>query len=343
MNKLHKEKGGKMKKLSIILAIMLSLVSFAFVGCKKNNSSVIRVNEVTHSIFYAPFYVAINKGYFENEGISIELTNGGGSNNSMTALITNGADVALLGPETAVYTYAQGAKDQPVIFGQLTKRDGSFMFTRDTNENFSWNNVVGKEILAGRRGGMPYMALEYLLKQKGLLDKTNLNTDVAFANMASAYQGGQGDYTTLFEPTASDMASNGLGKIVASIGEEVGEVPYTAFMATKSFMEKNPKTIKAFLRAVWKGYNFLVNAPIEDVADALSPSFDGTSKQNIQAAITTYKSIDAWVSNPAMTQDSYDRLCSIMTSAGELSVSVPMNAIVDNSYANEVMKELLDM
>ncbi len=331
-----------MKKLSIFLVIMLAMVSFAFVGCKKTDDNVIRVNEVTHSIFYAPFYVAINKGYFEDEGINIELTNGGGSNNSMTALITGGAEVALLGPETAVYTYAQGAKDQPVIFGQLTKRDGSFMFTRNTSENFEWNNVVGKEILAGRKGGMPYMALEYLLKQKGLFDKVTLNTDVAFANMASAYQSGQGDYTTLFEPTASDMASNNLGKIVASIGAEVGEVPYTAFMATKSFMQKNPKTIKAFLRAVWKGYNFVVNAPLDDVADALAPSFDGTSKENIKASMQTYKSIDAWVSNPAMTEDSFTRLCAIMTSAGELSTNVPFSAIVDNTYANEVVQEMLN-
>lgn len=331
-----------MKKLTVLLLMMLTVFTFAFAGCKKKNDDVIRVNEVTHSIFYAPFYVAINKGYFEDEGIKIELTNGGGSNNSMTALITGGAEVALLGPETAVYTYAQGSKDQPIIFGQLTKRDGSFLFTRDNNENFNWNNVIGKEILAGRKGGMPYMALEYLLKQKGLYDKVTLNTDVAFANMASAYQGGQGDYTTLFEPTASDMASNNLGKIVASIGAEVGEVPYTAFMATSSFMEENPDTIKAFLRAVWKGYNFLVNAPLDDVADALAPSFEGTSKENIKAAIQTYKSIDAWVSNPAMTQDSFDRLCAIMTSAGELSGTVPFGAIVDNSFANEVMKELLD-
>lgn len=331
-----------MKKLTVLLLMMLTVFTFAFAGCKKKNDDVIRVNEVTHSIFYAPFYVAINKGYFEDEGIKIELTNGGGSNNSMTALITGGAEVALLGPETAVYTYAQGSKDQPIIFGQLTKRDGSFLFTRDTNENFNWNNVIGKEILAGRKGGMPYMALEYLLKQKGLYDKVTLNTDVAFANMASAYQGGQGDYTTLFEPTASDMASNNLGKIIASIGAEVGEVPYTAFMATSSFMAENPDTIKAFLRAVWKGYNFLVNAPLDDVANALAPSFEGTSKENIKAAIQTYKSIDAWVSNPAMTQDSFDRLCAIMTSAGELSGNVPFDAIVDNSFANEVVKELLD-
>lgn len=331
-----------MKKLCIFLAGLLAMVSFAFVGCKKTDDSVIRVNEVTHSIFYAPFYVAINKGYFEDEGIKIELTNGGGSNNSMTALITGGAEVALLGPETAVYTYAQGSQDQPVIFGQLTKRDGSFMFTRNTSENFDWSNVIGKEILAGRKGGMPYMALEYLLKQKGLFDKVTLNTDVAFANMASAYQSGQGDYTTLFEPTASDMASNNLGKIVASIGAEVGEVPYTAFMATKSFMQNKPDTIKSFLRAVWKGYNFVVNAPLDDVADALAPSFDGTSKENIKASMQTYKSIDAWVSNPAMTQDSFTRLCAIMTSAGELSTTVPFDAIVDNTYANEVMQEILN-
>ncbi len=332
-----------MKKLTVFLLMMLMVFSFSLAGCgkKDENDNVIKVNEVTHSIFYAPFYVAINKGYFEDEGLEIELTNGGGSNNSMTALITGGAEVALLGPETAVYTYAQGSQDQPIIFGQLTKRDGSFLFSRNVNENFDWNNLIGTEVLAGRTGGMPYMALEYLLKQKGILNQVTLNTEVAFANQASAYQGGQGDYTTLFEPTASDMQTNNLGKVVASIGAEVGEVPYTAFMATSSFIADHPDKIKSFLRAVWRGYNFVMNASLDDVAEALAPSFSETPLSNIKSSIESYKAIDAWVSNPAMTTDAYNRLCAIMTSAGELSTTVPFNAIVDNRIANEVMAELI--
>jgi len=331
-----------MKKLTVFLLMILTPFTFTLAGCGKDDEdSVVRVNEVTHSIFYAPFYVAINKGYFEEEGITIELTNGGGSNNSMTALITEAADVALLGPETAVYTYAQGSQDQPIIFGQLTKRDGSFLFSRDADEVFNWNNLIGKEVLAGRLGGMPYMTLEYLLKQKGLYSQVTLNTDVAFANMASAYESGQGDYTTLFEPTASDMVDNDLGQIVASIGAETGEVPYTAFMATSSFLSEKPDTIKSFLKAVWRGYNFLVNAPIADVVEALDPSFEGTSDSNIAASVQSYKSIDAWVSNPAMSEDAYANLCAILTSAGELSTMVPFSSIVNTALADEVMSELI--
>lgn len=332
-----------MKKFTYFAFAFILGISIMLMGCscsKKDN--VIRVNEVTHSIFYAPLYVAINNGYFEDENISIELTNGGGSNVSMTALISGSADVALLGPETAVFVASQGKSDMPKIFGQLTKRDGSFLIGRTPNENFSWSDLEGKEIIAGRRGGSPAMTLEYALRQNGLIDGENvtLNYDVEFNNTTSAFQGGTADYVTAFEPAASQLVAAGNAYILASVGQEAGEVPFTCFMANESYINKNRDKVKGFLRAVMKGYNYIVTAPIDDVVNALAPSFDTTSKSDIKKCIEAYVNIDAWMSTPVMSESAYNRLLTIMTQAGELTTNVNFNSIVDNSIANELVNEL---
>ena len=214
-----------MKKFAIFLALIIGMVSITFAGCGGNNK--LRVNEVTHSIFYAPFYAAINLGYFEEEGIEIDLVNGGGSDQSMTALISNSADVALLGPETAVYVVSEGASNTPVIFGQLTKRDGSLLVGRNPEPNFEWSNLVGKEIIGGRRGGSPAMALQYAIERVNNLpvgtgpNEVNINLDVAFNLVVGAFEAGTGDYCTMFEPTASEYVAAGKGYIVASVGEKI--------------------------------------------------------------------------------------------------------------------------
>ena len=241
-----------MKSINILMAIALAVV-VAFSGCGGKSDKTIRLNEVTHSIFYAPLYIAINNGYFEDEGLKIELTNGGGSDKSMTALISGQADIALLGPETAIYVAAQNSKDQPIIFGQLTKRDGTILVGRTQETNFSWADLEGKEILGGRRGGMPAMTLEYVLKKQNVRDKMTLNLDIAFDMMVSAFENGQGDYCTMFEPTASDYISAGKGYKVASIGQESGEVPYTAFMATSKFLKDKPE----------KGWNVMLMRSVD--------------------------------------------------------------------------------
>ncbi len=332
-----------MKKLSVFFLILVASLSLVLVGCGKKDPNVIRVNEVTHSIFYAPFYVAINKGYFADEGITIELTNGGGSDKSMTALVSGSADIALLGAETAVYVAAEGRQDLPVIFGQLTKRDGSFLMGRTAVDGrFDWTSLRSSTVIGGRTGGLPAMTLEYVLKSYGLnrgIDYT-FDSDVAFANMAAAFQSGYGDYVTLFEPTASDMRDNGNGHILASVGKESGEVPYTAFMANSSYISANRDKVKAFLRAVVRGYNFIMNATTEQVAEALRPSFAGSSIENIRASVDSYKAIDAWVSSPAMQTSAYENLLTIMRSAGQLTTAVPFSKIVDNSIALEVMGEM---
>lgn len=330
-----------MKKLAVFVAVLVGLVSVGFAGCGGN--SKLRVNEVTHSIFYAPFYAAINLGYFEEEGIEIDLVNGGGSDQSMTALISNSADVALLGPETAVYVVNEGASNTPVIFGQLTKRDGSLLIGRNPEPNFEWSNLVGKEIIGGRRGGSPAMALQYAIEKVNNLpigtgaDKVNINLDVAFNLVVGAFEAGTGDYCTMFEPTASEYVAAGKGYIVASVGEECGEVPFTCFMAMRSYINKNEGQIEAFLRAVMKGYNYLMNATDDQIYEALAPSFSTSTRSSIVTSVQTYKRIDAWMSSPAMEESAYNRLLAIMTNAGELDKNVDFSKVVDNSYANRVM------
>lgn len=330
-----------MKKLAVFVAVLVGLVSVGFAGCGGN--SKLRVNEVTHSIFYAPFYAAINLGYFEEEGIEIDLVNGGGSDQSMTALISNSADVALLGPETAVYVVNEGASNTPVIFGQLTKRDGSLLIGRNPEPDFKWSNLVGKEIIGGRRGGSPAMALQYAIEKVNNLpigtgpDKVNINLDVAFNLVVGAFEAGTGDYCTMFEPTASEYVAAGKGYVVASVGEECGEVPFTCFMAMRSYINKNEGQIEAFLRAVMKGYNYLMNATDDEIYEALAPSFSTSTRSSIVTSIQTYKRIDAWMSSPAMEESAYNRLLAIMTNAGELDKNVDFSKVVDNSYANRVM------
>ena len=334
-----------MKKFAIVFILLIVVMSTTFVGCDcGTNNNKIRLNEVTHSIFYAPLYIAINNGYFKEYDIEIELTNGGGSDNSMTALLTNSCDIALLGPETAVYVSAQGRENLPVVFGQLTKRDGSFIIGRTNSEgNFDWNDMIGKEILGGRRGAPPPPTLEYVLKNKGLINGENItiNYDVAFNNMTAAFIAGTGDYMTTFEPTGSTLEKNNQGYILTSVGVEAGEVPFTTFMATQQYLDKNPEIINKFLKAVMKGYNYLVSANIDDVVNALAPSFADSDKAIIKSSLTNYIEADAWVSTPVMTQSSFDRLIAIMSASDTLTTPVQFNQIVDNSYAQKVMNELL--
>ena len=331
-----------MKKISIFLIVIMLSFSFFLTGCGKDNDKLIRVNEVTHSVFYAPLYIAINKGYFEEEGLEIELTNGGGADKSMTALTSGSADIGLMGPEAAIYVVNQGKKDAPKVFAQLTKRDGSFIIGRENIQNFTLTDMQGKEILGGRRGGVPAMTLEYAMKQAGLVDGENvtINYDVAFNNMTAAFIGGIGDFVTAFEPSATDIVNAGKGYILGSVGEFAGEVPFTAFMANESYLLKNSDKIHRFLRAIIKGYNYLVTANIDDVVEAIAPSFLGTSNASLKAAMEAYIAIDAWVDNPAMKTTAYNNLITIMMDAGELTDAVAFDKIVDNSYATKAYNEM---
>lgn len=329
-----------MKKL-LILFITISLV-LSFCGCSKSGNTKIRVNEVTHSIFYAPFYVAIEKGFFKEEGIDIELTNGGGSDASMTALLSKSAEVALLGPETGVYTQLGGALDQPVIFAQLTKRDGSFLVGRTKQDNFKWTDLEGKEIIAGRRGGMPAMALQYVCNNNNLFNGQNvtLNYDVQFNLTAAAFEGGTGDYVTMFEPVASDYQRAGKGFIVASVGQGAGEVPFTCFMARKSYFDKNQDKIEKFTRAVYKAIKFIEESTTNEVAMSLIKQFPSSSLESITDSINSYKKIDAWVHNMSMEKSAFERMQDVMTNAGELEKKANFDTLVDNSVSSKIFAEV---
>lgn len=329
-----------MKKFLIFLmALTLSLTCFA---CQKTETTVIRVNEVTHSIFYAPFYVAIEKGFFEEEGITIELTNGGGSDTSMSALLSKGCEVALLGPETGIYTQLGGANDQPVIFAQLTKRDGSFLISRKEEPNFKVTDLKDKHVIAGRRGGMPAMALQFVCNNNGLYNGTNLtlNYDIQFNLTTVAFEEGVGDYVTMFEPLASEYQRAKKGYIVASIGEQCGEVPYTCFMARESYFKDNQKTLESFTKAVYKAIKYIEETDVETVSECLIEQFPSTSLQSISDSIASYKRIDAWMRNMSMTTDSFNRLQQIMRNAGELDQNADFAKLVDNSISEKTYKEI---
>lgn len=328
------EKEVNILKKILSLLLVLCMASVVFVGCKKDGLTKIRLNEVTHSVFYAPLYIAINNGYMEEEGLKIELTNGGGSDISMAALLSNSADIALLGPETLVYVINEGSTNHPKIFGQLTKRDGSFLLGRNAEPDFNWLNLAGKEVIGGRKGGLPAMTLQYVLNSKGLTnDNMTLNLDVAFDAIGPTFIGGQGDYCTMFEPAANQLIEEGVAHIVASVGAESGEVPFTCFMATSSFLSKNPDKVQAFLRAINKAYNFMMTNTAEDVAKSLAPSFDGTSVEVLTKVVNRYRDIDAWASSSAMTSAAFGKLIDIMVNAGMDVSDVKFSDAVDNSFA----------
>ena len=337
-----------MKKLGILVCAMILSVTFLFAGCSNNNSNTIRLNEVTHSIFYAPLYVAINNKYFEDEGLKIELTNGGGADKSMASVLSGEADIGLMGPEACIYVVSEGAKNSPVIFGQLTKRDGSFLMSKTKETNFDWANLKGKEIIGGRRGGVPAMVLEYVLKKNGLKPgdeiggnvDTKLNLEYAFNMVAPAFEASTNAYCTMFEPTASDYEVAGKGYNVASVGQESGEIPYTAFMAKKDYVKNNNEKIEKFLTAVMKGYYFIINNDLDTVANSLKDSFAGTSLESIKKAIQSYKMIDAWNNTPVMNANALDKLQTIMVEAGYLTKKVEFSKLVDNTIAMKVMEKL---
>lgn len=327
-----------MKKITLlILSLLFSIVPFTACG-KTGELKKIELNEVTHSVFYAPLYVAIENGYFKEEGLEINLTNGGGADNSMTAVLSGSAQIGLMGPETVIYVYCQGKTDYPKVFGQLTQKDGSFLVSRNAEKDFKWNNLRGKEILAGRLGGVPAMTFEYVLKELGMKNGTDykLNYDVQFNLMTGAFVSGTADYCTVFEPTASEYEKEGKWHVVASVGEQSGEIPYTSFIALGSFIEKNPETIKSFLKALKKAHTFMSDKTDGEIAEAIVKQFPNTAISSLETSVKNYKKIDAWKTNLQATEESFKRLQDVMENSGELPERVEFSKIVDNSLAKEV-------
>ena len=336
------------KRLSVRIAILLVVaIIMGIVVAKKqqkNNEEEVKnisVSEVTRSVFYAPQYVAINNGYFNESGIKIDLTTGQGADAVMTSVLSNQCDIGFAGPEASIYVYNEGKEDYTQVFAQLTKKDGSLLISRKNEPNFDWKNLKGKTIIPGRKGGVPYMTLEYVLKKNGLDPKTDvvLDDSIKFDLMAGAFTAGNADYVTLFEPTASLTEKQGKGYVVASVGEEAGEIPYTAYFAKKSYIEKNESVVQNFTNAIYKGQKWVKEHTAEEIANVIQSFFPDTSVEMLKSAIQTYKDIDAWNDTPILKEESFNRLQEVMTLAGELKNNVPYNKIINNIYAEKSIKD----
>lgn len=326
-----------MKKFISLLMVVLLVASMLLVGCeqKATEKQDVRLVEVTHSIFYAPQYVAIEKGFFDKQNLTIELTNGGGADKCMAALVSGEADVAFMGPEASVYVYIQGRGDHAVNFAQLTQRDGSFIVGREKDDNFSLDKLEGKTILGGRKGGVPLMTLEYVLKQNNLTPGVDLNvrTDVQFDMMAGAFASGEADYTTLFEPLASTFEQQGHGYVLASVGELAGYVPYTCYSSLGSYIEKNPIIIQGFADALYEGMVWVEEHTAMEVAEAIHPQFADSDVEFIAEIVQTYKDLDTWNPDLVLGEDGYNRLIDIMKTAGEIEEGAPYAEIQTPDFA----------
>lgn len=330
-----------MKKF-ITALLCLMLIFTMLVGCDNSDKKLreFTLNEVTRSVFYTPLYVAASKGFFEENGLKIEIVTGGGSDKSMTALLSGNAEVGLMGPETGVYVVNEGKEDHPMIIGQLTKRDGSFLLSRvDEKDTFTWESLKGKTIIGGRRGGMPFMTLEYVLKKHGLtpgVDVTVLD-NIQFNLIAGAFEGGTADYVPLFEPTASMMVKEGKGYIVSQIGLESGEIPYTTFMVTQKMIKDDPAFIEAFLKSIYAAQKWVATATDNEIATAVKPFFPDTSIETLEAVAKSYREADAWMKTPVMTEDSFNRLLDVIQGSGELKARFEFSKLIDNSFANKIV------
>ena len=326
----------------VIVIAIVAIVSITVLKHKNTNNDVknIKVSEVTRSVFYAPQYVAINNGYFKENGIEIELTTGQGADAVMTSVLSNQVNIGFAGPEASIYVYNEGKEDYCQVFAQMTKKDGSFLVAREKNDNFKWQDLKGKTIIPGRKGGVPYMTLEYVLRKNGLDPKKDvvLDDSIKFDLMAGAFTSGTADYVTLFEPTASLTQNENKGYIVASVGDAAGEIPYTAYFAKKSYIENNKETIQKFTNAIYKGQKWVKENSSEDIAKVVQSFFPDTDITLLSKVIQNYKDIDAWNDTPVLKEESFNLLQDVMTSAGELQKKAPYDKIVNNEYANEAIK-----
>lgn len=348
----------KIIAIMVVVAILVGVIGF-FIGFSvgsMNNTTVenkivgtnntnekkpikeISVMEVTRSIFYAPQYVALSQGFFEEEGLKIDLTTGSGADSVMTAVLSNQVDIGFAGPEASIYVYNQGSTDYPKVFAQLTKRDGSFLVSRKQNDNFKWTDVKNSVIIPGRVGGVPNMTLQYVLRQNGInIEKdVTLDTSISFDLMAGAFSAGNADYVALFEPTASATENANAGYIVSSIGAQTEEVTYTTYFATSSYVNKNSDVIQSFTNAIDKGLKWVKNHSAEEIADAISEYFPDTDRALLVKVVQNYIDIDPWNTTPVVSESGFNLLQTIMEQAGQLEKRASFSEVVDNSFAEKI-------
>ena len=309
---------------------------------KSQNKELVDVtlNEVAHSIFYAPMYAAIENGYFESEGINLDLVCGFGADKVMTAVLSGEADIGFMGSESSIYTYNEGATDYVVNFAQLTQRAGNFLVSREPIEYFQWEDLKGSTVLGGRKGGMPQMVFEYILKQHGLDPASDLsiNQNIDFGSTAAAFSEGEADYTVEFEPGATSLESEGKGYVVASLGKDSGYVPYTAYSAKQSFIEEHPDVIQSFTNALQKGMDFVQTHTPEEIAEVIEPQFPETDLDTITTIVTRYYEQDTWKSDLIFQEESFELLQDILEEAGELKKRAPYGDIVTTEFAEKAVK-----
>lgn len=330
-----------MKRRILAYMLVFVLAACSLTGCTKESKlTKVTLNEVAHSIFYAPQYVAYELGYFKDEGIDLTIETGFGADKSMTAVISGDAQIGFMGSESSIYLYNEGNEDYAVNFAQLTQRAGNFLVARDSSETFNWDDIKGKDIIGGRKGGMPQMILEYVLKKHNIDPKTDVNLiqNVDFANTIGAFIGGTGNYTVEFEPNATSIEQQGAGKVVASLGVESGYVPYTAYCAKKSYIEKNPELIQGFTNAIAKGQEYVASHTAAEIAKVIKPQFPETDMETLETIITRYMDQDTYKSNPVFAKEGFDLLLNILDEAGELSKKVPFETLVDNTFADKTVK-----
>ena len=328
-----------MKKIIIFLLIIGLIVTGIFVFKPKKetkNLTKVKLAEVTHSIFYAPQYIAHSLGYFEEEGLDVEIILTSGADKVTAAVLSGDVQIGFCGSESTIYNYNQGNKDYLINFAGLTKKDGNFLINREKTDNYKLKDLKDKHIIGGRKGGMPAMTLEYALNKNGIKSsETNIDTSIDFASMSGAFIGGTGDYVALFEPTESELEKEGYGHIVASIGELGGNVPYTTYNAKKSYIEKNPKIIEGFTKAIQKGLDYVHNHTSKEIAKNIKDYFPDTKEEELIDIIQRYKDIDSWYETTYISKEDFKHIEEIVKNAGELDKEAPYNKLIDNTYSKK--------
>ncbi len=335
-----------MKKKIFVMILALCVLVLSMVGCTKkptagNGLTAVTLNEVAHSIFYAPMYVAIEEGYFEEEGIGLTLVTGFGADKTMTAVLTGEADIGFMGSESTIYTYVGGTDDYVVNFAQLTQRAGNFLVSREPIDDFQWDMLIGEEVLGGRAGGMPQMVFEYILKKNHIDPAADVKIDqsIDFGSTAAAFSGGQGKFTVEFEPHATSLELKGDGYVVASLGEDSGYVPYTAFSAKKSYIDANPDVIQSFTNALQKGMDYVKAHSPEEIAKVIAPQFEETDLKTLTTIVARYYNQDTWKDNLIFEEDAFTLLQNILEESKVLEKRVPYEDLVTTVFAKEAVSK----
>jgi NitT/TauT family transport system substrate-binding protein len=338
---------GKLRIISLIATVLLIIPILSGCGGSGNTDkklTKIQLNEVVRSVFYVPMYAAINQGFFKEEGIDIDLSTGQGADKTMQQVISGNADIGFCGPEQTIYLYNQGRVDYPVIFAQLTKRDGSFLVGRSAEPNFKWESLKGKTIIGGRPGGVPEMTLEYTLKNHGLVPNKDVTiiTNLAFTATAAAFKAGTGDYVALFEPTGTMLENAKAGSIVSSIGKTSGEIPYTSFFATKSYIEKHGDFIQKFTNALYRGVLWTQKTNSEQVSKSIIDFFPGMDVATLSKVVERYREQDTWQKDLYLNEDALSRLEDIIQSYNPslMTARPPYHNIVTNKYVENAVKNI---